>query len=97
MAISKKIDEEAIRQVIKKMFDSYMNVDMGSMLSCYTDDLVVFPQVGDPIYGLEEWQAYVAPRGFEPSDQQIKAADYHLQEIKVAGATREGCEQGLAF
>ena len=47
-------DERAVSQAVDRLFETYVARDMDGMLGCYTPDLVVIPQGGDPIYGLEE-------------------------------------------
>ncbi len=82
-------DEKAVSQALDRLFETYVARDMEGMLSCYAPDLVVIPQslaavpnVGDPIYGLRDWQALLAAV-FDSVD--IQNFIYKPQEITVMG------------
>lgn len=85
MTTKTEIEIQAVLAPLVKMFESYLAGDLPAMMNCYTSDLVVLPQVGDPIHGREAWQKFVAPKGFDPSNHQAESADYHIQEVNVLG------------
>ena len=80
-------DEKAVSQALDRLFETYVARDMEGMLSCYAPDLVVIPQnrvvtpqIGDPVYGLQDWRAVLAGV-FDSVD--IQKFVYKPQEITI--------------
>ena len=73
-------NEKAISQALDRLFETYVARDMDGMLSCYAPNLVVIPQWGDPIYGLQDWRELLAT-AFDNVD--IQNMVYKPQEITI--------------
>ena len=82
MSNGQKDDEAAIRVVLDRLFKSYQAKDVDTMLSCYTDDIVVLMPPRDSVYGMDEWRRSMA-QTFQRID--IVELDIDFEEIIVMG------------